>query len=544
MDAPVKPIRDQNFIIGVNFNNVDQYLRLFDDRIHGFNNSTFAGGINTKNNTLSLVAKIPHAVYGKYQLSDFYLVGVGNLDSLRTESSMGNILIGDSLRFPTTKISISSHGGYSDLNIKTSANQTLNAADLTARITTLKDGIRLNFSPSTLVVNDQTWSIDKDGELTLSRTLVDASGIRFSSGDQEVTISSELSSIGNTSDLVVKMKKIHIDDFAPFFVKNPVLEGLVTGEARVEDPFGKFRVTWDLDADQFRMNSDSVGTVKLNGLWDNEKRKAGFHAMSDNPLNNFNIDGTFDASDTLNQQINATTKLVNANLHMLEPYLAGIFGNVSGFANGELTMVGNIKHPDYVGTVKVKNAKLKINYTQCSYTIEDGTVEFKPGVIDFGKLTLTDSLHNKGELSGTMRHNNFSDFAFDITASTKRLLVLNTTHQDNAVFYGTAIGKANFALKGPEDDMHMAITGEPVDSSRIYISSSSSKQSGAVDYIVWKQYGREMNTDSLLGKNTDLTIDLDLTANNFAKMNVIMDEVAGDVIRATGNGNIKWPVYN
>ena len=539
VDAPAKPIRDQNFIIGANFNNIDQYLRLFDDRIHGFNNSTFAGGINTKNNTLSLVAKIPHAVYGKYQLNDFYLVGVGNLDSLRTETSMGDILIGDSLRLPATKISVSSHGGYSDFNVKTSANQTLNSADLTARITTLKDGIRINFSPSTLVVNDQTWSIDKDGELTLSRSLVDASGIRFTSGEQEVIVSSELSSIGNTSDLVVKMKKIHIDDFAPFFVKNPVLEGLISGEARVEDPLGKFKVSWDADADQFRMNNDSVGTVKLSGLWDNEKKRASFHAISDNPQNNFNIDGIFDGSDTLNQQINATTKLVNANLHMLEPYLAGIFSNVSGFANGELSMVGNVKNPDYVGSVKVKNAKLKIIYTQCSYTIEDGAVEFKPGVIDFGKLTLTDSLHNKGELSGTMRHNNFRDFAFDITASTKRLLVLNTTHQDNGVFYGTAIGKANFILKGPDDDMHMAITGEPVDSSRIFISSSSSKQSGAVDYIVWKQYGREMNTDSLLGKNTNLTIDLDLTANNYAKMNVIMDEVAGDVIRATGNGNIK-----
>ena len=537
--APEKPIRDQNFIIGANFNNIDQYLKLFDDRVKGFNNSTFAGGINTKNNTMSLNAKIPFAAYGKYKVSDFTLYGVGNLDSLRTETSMADIVIGDSLRFPTTKISIASSGGSSSFNIKTSANQTLNSADLSARITTLNDGIRLNFAPSTIVVNDQTWTIEKDGEITLSRSLVDASGVKFTNGEQEIEISSELSSIGNSNDLVVKLKKIHIDDFAPYFVKNPLLEGMVTGEARVEDPLGKFKVDWNIDAEKFRMNGDSIGVVKLTGLWENEKKRATFHAISDNEANQFNIDGLFDGSDSLNQTINATSTLVNTNLHLIEPYLAGLFSEVRGSANGTLSMVGNVKHPDYVGSVKVRNAGMRVLYTRCYYTMDETTVEFKPGVIDFGKIQISDSLHNRGELTGTMKHDNFRNFEFDITATTKRLLVLNTTHQDNSVFYGTAIGKANFMLKGPETDMHMVISGEPVDSSRIFITSGSSKQSGQVDYIVWKEYGREMNTDSLLGKNNVLTIDLDLTANNFAKMNVIMDEVAGDVIRATGYGNLK-----
>ena len=60
-----------------------------------------------------------------------------------------------------------------------------------------------------------------------------------------------------------------------------------------------------------------------------------------------------------------------------------------------------------------------------------------------------------------------------------------------------------------------------------------------MDYIVWRQYGREMNVDSLQRTKTNLSIDLDLTANTLLKMAVVLDEVTGDSITATGNGSIK-----
>jgi hypothetical protein len=60
-----------------------------------------------------------------------------------------------------------------------------------------------------------------------------------------------------------------------------------------------------------------------------------------------------------------------------------------------------------------------------------------------------------------------------------------------------------------------------------------------VDYILWRQYGREMNTDSLERDNTNLLIDLDLTANNLLRMTVVLDENTGDSITATGSGNLK-----
>ncbi|MCG7860334.1 translocation/assembly module TamB domain-containing protein, partial [Flavihumibacter sediminis] len=93
------------------------------------------------------------------------------------------------------------------------------------------------------------------------------------------------------------------------------------------------------------------------------------------------------------------------------------------------------------------------------------------------KFVLQDTLGNKGELTeGKLYHNNFNDLAFDFSVKTNKLLLLNTTSADNSLFYGNVIGRANMKFSGPMYDMQMEISGEPTDSSNLYIATESSRQ--------------------------------------------------------------------
>jgi hypothetical protein len=117
-------------------------------------------------------------------------------------------------------------------------------------------------------------------------------------------------------------------------------------------------------------------------------------------------------------------------------------------------------------------------------------------------------------------------------------LLLNTQPKDNNQFYGKAIGKATLSLKGPQSNAKMTIVGEANDSSHIFIPSSTSKESGNDDFIVFKQFGEEM-TASAPEDDFKMAVDLDLTANNNVKIDVILDELTGDVIHATGDGRLR-----
>jgi hypothetical protein len=57
--------------------------------------------------------------------------------------------------------------------------------------------------------------------------------------------------------------------------------------------------------------------------------------------------------------------------------------------------------------------------------------------------------------------------------------------------------------------------------------------------MVEKKYGREMNPASLAGATNNLQFDVTLTANPFVNMEVILDELTGDVIRGKGSGILR-----
>src|SRR6202012_2303590 len=76
-----------------------------------------------------------------------------------------------------------------------------------------------------------------------------------------------------------------------------------------------------------------------------------------------------------------------------------------------------------------------------------------------------------------------------------------------------------------------------VAASQVYIPNTISKESGDADFIVFKQYGTEMQNIQDDG-NFNVLVDVDIAANNFATVDVILDELSGDEIKATGNGRL------
>ncbi len=119
-----------------------------------------------------------------------------------------------------------------------------------------------------------------------------------------------------------------------------------------------------------------------------------------------------------------------------------------------------------------------------------------------------------------------------------KFILLNTTSSDNNEFYGHVVGRAELSLNGFLTDMQMDISGEPTDSSHIYLPTGETAESGSMDYIEFTKFGREMKADLVSRQNTNIKVNMELTANPLAKIDVILDETTGDVIKAQGSGKL------
>jgi hypothetical protein len=544
----IKPIKikpaNQNFSFVITTRKVDEYVDFFDKDLKGFSNAGVSGRINTRDNLLDLNAEIPAFNYKSIVFNNLTLKGRGNLDSLSMETTIGEVYLNDSLHFPRTHILLSSANDLSKVQIVTSASQTLNSANISARVQTLPTGVHVSFDPSTFDINSKTWTIDKDGELAIDNNIISADRLKISSGDQQALITTHPSSEGNWNDIHVDLKKINIGDFTPYLVKAERLEGLLTGSADIINPFGKYDAHFNGTTEQFRFANDSIGKLDLDADYHKSSGLLNATAHSDNKNYHFDITGRINTSDsTSGSPINITTNLTDTKIDLLQKYLDGIFSNLSGLATGQLQVVGPADHLQYLGTIKLKDASLKVNYTQCTYTIPSATIHFKKDTIDFGYLQLKDRFGHMAELTrGRLFHHAFSDLGFDFEMNTNRLLLLDTKATDNNQFYGSVIGKARMVLTGPEDNMQMYIKGEPTDSSNIYLPPSVNRESGDADFIVWKVYGKEMKAQAADKKSTNLLVTLDITANNYANVYMILDPLSGDVIKTNGHGILNMKV--
>jgi hypothetical protein len=530
--------QNQDFDIEITTGYIEPYLKLIDKNLEGFDEIVLKGNINTKKNTLNASLNIPYAKYDNYSLYDANFIAKGSIDSLQFNSNISSIKISDSLSFPNSTISINAANDKSVISIQTKANNALNNADLNADVYTLNDGVRIHFNPSSFILNDKNWSLEKQGEIVLKKNFVSAQNVKFLQGFQEISIASEEEDGSNLHNLKINLKEVVLGDVTNLFIKKPKLEGTVNGNIQLKDLFGNFTAEAHLKAEQLTIDNDFVGLVNIESTYNNHNRLLNFNVTSPNKDFDFIAKGNYDLKDSSEKPLDVALQINHSKVNIVEQFLGDIFSNIKGFVSGNLRIFGNPNSPNLEGNLQLQDASLKVVYTQVIYKIDSAYLKFNEEGIDFGEFVIKDTLNNKGIVKGKLYEQEFKNMKFDFELVTQKLLLINTLSKDNKQFYGKAIGKAELSLKGPETAAVMRIVAEANDTSHIYIANGASKESGEADFIVFKKIGTE-GLENKNKSNFNLLVDLDVTANNKVNIDLILDEAAGDVITATGEGRLK-----
>lgn len=540
---PRRRVQPQSFSFNIKTGVIENYIKLVDKQLSGFNNSIIVGSLDVANNLLTVKAEVPQFAYNKYQFSDVILKGDGDLEHLKIEGQVNNTVITDSLRLPQTTFSIEAKNDISDISIATTANQTINQATLSAQLQTFSNGFALLLNPSSFVLNGKTWTIEKGGELDFRRNTVVSGQVVIKESNQEIRLSTQPSDIGTWNDLTIKLRNINLGDLTPIFVKTNRIEGLLSGDINIEDPQKRFNVSTNLRTDQLRLDNDSIGQVQTSITYNNQTGLLSGGGTTLNPDQKLLFDLSLDFKDTANtHRDRITIQPVNYPVKILERFIGNLFSDLQGEITGKLDILGEGASRDYIGKATLRNAGLKVDFTQVFYTIEDTEIELKEDGIYFGTMRLHDRFNNTALLEGHINHKSFTNVYFDILAQveSRQMELLNTSYNDNQQFYGRAFGSGTFILVGEQDDMIMDIrvTASETDSSYITLPPSRTRESGQANFMVEKQYGREMSADELGASATNISYTINLNANPLVNMEVVLDELTGDIIRGRGTGNL------
>ena len=239
-------------------------------------------------------------------------------------------------------------------------------------------------------------------------------------------------------------------------------------------------------------------------------------------------------------------------MKFLRQYLGAVVQNSTGAASGTVRAYGKFGHIGLEGKAVVKNMAFDVGYLNTSYVMSD-TVIMTPTSFRLNQVQMYDTEGNYGVVSGLALHDGFRNFKFAVDISCSNILALNTREQDNEMFYGKAYAGGKVNISGTQEVINFDLDLRTRPNTKITIPIESASTAGDTDFITFVESTNNMTAaekrrmrrekirmiqeDDKSRAEINVTINLETTPD--ALVQLIMDARQGDVIRATGTGNLR-----
>ena len=536
--APKNTPTNQQLDFSIKSNYLEPYIRIFNPDFSGFNNVQLNGSLNTINKTIMAKGSIPFAQWKAYSIRKGFIDARGTKDSLFVHFNASSANLTDSFNFIQPNINIATSNDVSKIAFDASSKSALESINLNGAINTYADGLSIQWTPSYFVLNQKKWTIENGGQLSIRKNNTFAKNFKLTQGLQEIAVISG----SNNNSLQLNIKQLILGDLTKVFFSYPSLEGLTNGSVQLNNVYDNFQLGSQLNIDQFSFNSELIGLTKANIGYVQQSGQVPFELSAPNIGYNLSAKGSYNIKDSLNP-LDATLYLNHSNFGLVEQFIGGVLKQLKGRASGQIHFGGRIENPYLLGEATLDKASFIVDYTKVPYFIDSAKIVFNNEGIDFGNVQLKDRFNRPIQFKGKILEQGFKHLVYDMEMSSPKTELLNMEAIDNPYFYGKAVGKASMTIKGPEENIKMVINADVNDSSHIYLPNTTSKETGKSEFIVFKKYGKTAIKSADI-PSFNLVVDLDVTANNKTQIDLIFDDLTGDVIKAVGNGRLKLRMGN
>jgi hypothetical protein len=430
---------------------------------------------------------------------------------------------------------------YFEINSK--KDTILNIA-LNGRYTYTNDSSLVYLDESKLNIFGKKWELNQSDfpNLIYANGVTDVRYLDLRSNQEILFVDA---SIGNESDkLNIILSNFTVNNLKPFLAGyNLDLDGLANGYIDVSNREGYPIIEGDLVIDNLQLNKDTLGNLVLySKSIPNILEVALNGRIEGGLLNAMQIDGNINFENEASPlDLQLTTE--RSNIRPFEKYLVGLASNIQGFSTTKIDITGPLSAPKLKGTMQLEELNFVVDYLQTAYT-GNALVDISYNAFSLREAKLVDRFKKEAVVSGNVKHTNFGDYQFDLAIKDLNSFeIMNTTRNDNELFYGSAYVDGNMKIKGPLDDILLQINAKSRKGTKIAIPLDYFETSGNLSYVTFVDLNQDVNAKEKTFEAADgVRMDFNFEITNDAKIELIFDELLGDKIDAAGHGNLRMEI--
>ncbi|CAM4211985.1 translocation/assembly module TamB domain-containing protein [Gillisia limnaea] len=410
------------------------------------------------------------------------------------------------------------------------------------------DIFRVHLVPEELILNYAEWKIPESNEILIDEKSIQFNDFRMSRKNQEIEISNSMPE-AQKEHIGISFKNFNLE--AVFSYLNPeksLASGNLNGNFIIEEPFSNTGLLANLEIQDLKVMDVPLGVLNLEAVAEGAQN---YNLDLSIKGGNADLDltGTYVAAEA-GAQIDMDLQINELKMEAIAGFSDGAINSSSGSISGQMNVNGTIAEPNYVGNFQFNNAAFTVATLNAPFRIEDEILKLDTDGLYFDDFKIEDTKNNSFVVNGEVLTETLLNPKFNLQFEASNFNVLNSTAEDNELYYGTASFDGTARLTGdlnlPKLDVNITV-GSNTDVTYVIPEESLAIQDrdGVVIFV-----NRE-NPDDILTKTSEeesaIISGVDIRAlisiGDGAIFTIVLDEQTEDNFQVKGEGDLNFNVY-
>lgn len=523
--------------------------------------SQIDGYYNGSKNSMGLNVLSDYVSYNTVQLNNIYAIQEVSNHELLALIDVDNMTLRDSLAFKRIHFTgLAADGGLDSQLLFEDSKASKSNVEWFTNIRENSE-FDIDISPSYFTFGGHQWNLEEKAYINYTDSCFLVNGLKLEHDNQYISANGQLSN-SSFDRLYLDIMNLDLKEFGNILGADTKLSGVANVSGYVTTPITNLQFFGEAIVEELHINKTDVGNVSFGADYKSKEDKIKmygdifyrnertFQFLGDYHLNKTDEEGRLDFEMLFNHTD------ISVVSEFLDP---DVISDLKGYLNGKLDLKGTFKEPELTGKVDFDNGMVNIALLGANMYF-DGEIESVKDGIYINTMPIRDKEGNTGFINGTLLHNNFSDFYFEIVANleehpTKRMptdrskplpverfMVMNTTYDIDNPYYGDAYITGMATITGYADNLSIIVNAKTRRGTKIVFPMYGPTTIEEDGFITFKKDGSMEEEEDKRVDLTGVDLQLNFDVTDDAEVKLIFDEKIGDEISAKGRGNLSLTV--
>jgi len=510
-------------------------------KLTGLEPINISGKYNNVSDSLEVKGTIPRIVYGTNTIAD------GKINIEAKENALEYMVSVATIESGSIKVPFTSLSGKVESNNLTYALEVQDSKQkqqyFIAGVFKAEDSKNiLKIDAENFVLNYEKWSIDPENAIEFGDKRLYINKFYLANAGNELKIQSQ--GTQNNAPLQVDFVNFKIETILNMVKKDKLLmQGLINGNAVVENVMTSPTFTSDLKIDDFAFRGEAVGDIAVKVDNKTNNVLAANVALSGEG-NDVTVNGNYRIKDG---NLDFNVDINKLNIQSIQGFTMENVTEGKGYLSGNFKIIGKAAAPKISGELNFNDAGFRITQLNSYFKTDQEKITFNNDIITFDKFTLNDENDNELSVDGTIQSSDFRNYNFGLTVIADNFRAINSKAADNDLFYGDLFLDTKLNIKGTLDSPviggNIKINEETKFSVVLPQSDPSiADREGIVEFVnednLYLKQTVEMESKLNQSPLKAMDVSVDITIDKEAELTLVIDKGNGDYLNLKGEAQL------